>query len=155
MIQPTALVNVFEVQQNRALQQTLPANTTDIPVGKSQPLSPGNIALSIFLFLFAGILEVGGGYLVWKGIREKYRPALCISMGFLTLCAYGLVPCLQPMDQFGRIFAVYGGFFIVLSYAWGYVVDGLILDVGDYVGTGIALAGVCIAWFWPRATAAL
>jgi hypothetical protein len=24
------------------------------------------------------------------------------------------------------------------------------LDLGDYIGTGVALAGVCIAWFWPR-----
>lgn len=32
---------------------------------------------------------------------------------------YGFVPCAQPMSDFGRIYAVYGGFFIVLSYLWG------------------------------------
>ena len=33
-----------------------------------------------------------------------------------------------------RIFAVYGGVFIVMSYAWGYVADGLVLDLGDWIG---------------------
>ena len=33
--------------------------------------------------------------------------------------AYGFIPCLQPMSDFGRIYAVYGGFFIVLSFVWG------------------------------------
>jgi small multidrug resistance family-3 protein len=71
-------------------------------------------------------------------------------MGCLVLIAYGFAPTLQPMTSFGRIFAVYGGFFIVLSYLWGYVFDGMVLDMGDYIGAGISLAGVCIAWFWPR-----
>lgn len=115
-----------------------------------KPLSAASIALSVFLFVIAGILEVGGGYLVWKGIRDKYRPELFIPMGCLVLCAYGFVPCLQPVDSFGRVFAIYGGFFIVLSYAWGYVFDGMKIDTGDFVGAAIALAGVLVCWFWPR-----
>jgi drug/metabolite transporter superfamily protein YnfA len=113
-------------------------------------LSPAGIALSLFLFLFAGVLEIGGGYLVWRGVREKWRPEWTIPLGCVVLCAYGFAPCAQPLDSFGRIYAVYGGFFIVLSYLWGYVFDGMRPDVGDYVGSAIALAGVCVAWFWPR-----
>jgi drug/metabolite transporter superfamily protein YnfA len=60
-----------------------------------------------------GIFEVGGGYLIWIGMRDKYRPALTIPMGCIILAAYGFIPTLQPSDSFGRIFAVYGGFFIV------------------------------------------
>ncbi len=33
---------------------------------------------------------------------------------------YGFIPTLQPTSNFGRLYAVYGGFFIVLSYAWGW-----------------------------------
>jgi drug/metabolite transporter superfamily protein YnfA len=66
------------------------------------------------------------------------------------LIVYGFIPTLQPVSTFGRIFAVYGGFFIVLSYVWAVIFDSFVMDIGDYVGTGISLAGVLITWFWPR-----
>ena len=109
-----------------------------------------NVVVSILLFIFAGILEIGGGYLIWIGVRDKFRPAITIALGCIVLIAYGFVPTLQPSGSFGRIFAVYGGFFIVLSYLWAYVFDGTRPDIGDYIGASIALAGVSIAWFWPR-----
>jgi small multidrug resistance family-3 protein len=108
------------------------------------------ILFSLTLFLIAGLFEIGGGYLVWIGIREKKNPYLFIPLGCLILVGYGFIPTLQPLDSFGRIFAVYGGFFIVLSYLWSYVFDNMKLDTGDYVGSAVALAGVCICWFWPR-----
>lgn len=112
--------------------------------------TPGNIVLSMVLFIIAGLLEVGGGYLMWTGLKEKKQPYLFIPVGAVVLILYGIVPTFQPTNNFGRVFAVYGGFFILLSYLWGYFVDGAPLDIGDYVGTAIALAGVCVAWFWPR-----
>ena len=72
--------------------------------------------------------------------------ALC---GSAALVAYGFVPCLQPLTDFGRLYAVYGGFFIALSYAWGAAFDGFDLDAGDVAGGCIALAGVLVALFWP------
>ena len=67
-----------------------------------------------------------------------------------VLVLYGFLPTLQPLADFGRLYAVYGGVFIVLSYAWGSVVDGMQIDRGDLLGSGLALAGVCVALFWPR-----
>lgn len=43
-----------------------------------------------------------------------------------------------------------GGFFIVLSYLWGWAVDGMRPDAGDWIGCSVALVGVCIAMFWRR-----
>ena len=37
----------------------------------------------------------------------------------MVLVLYGFIPCLQPISDFGRVYAVYGGFFIALSYLWG------------------------------------
>ena len=69
--------------------------------------------ISILLFLLAGLAEIGGGYLVWAGIREKREPAwLYVGSGAVVLILYGFVPTLQPHDSFGRIFGVYSGFFI-------------------------------------------
>ena len=114
--------------------------------------SPALVIWSLFLFLLAGLFEIGGGWLVFVGMRDPGRQprALYIVMGSLVLAAYGFIPTLQPRASFGRIFAVYGGFFIVGSYLWGYAVDGDKLDTGDYIGAALAITGVCIAWFWPR-----
>jgi Uncharacterised BCR, YnfA/UPF0060 family len=51
-------------------------------------------------------------------------------LGALVLVSYGFVPTAQPVDNFGRVFAVYGGFFIILSYLWGWAVDGDRPDTG-------------------------
>lgn len=69
---------------------------------------------------------------------------------FLGACSYGFIPCFQPTSNFGRLYAVYGGFFVVMSYGWGWALDGVKPDVGDYVGAAIAITGVAIAFFWPR-----
>ena len=73
------------------------------------------------------------------------------AAGAAVLVAYGAIPTLQPEGAtFSRVYAVYGGVFIALSYAWGWAVDGDRPDTGDWAGAAIALAGVALAWFWPR-----
>jgi drug/metabolite transporter superfamily protein YnfA len=109
----------------------------------------GNIFLSLVLFLLAGLAEIGGGWLVWQTIREKKEWYLAL-IGSLVLVGYGFIPCAQPVDNFGRVYAVYGGFFILLSYLWGWVVDKQPPDAGDLLGTAIAMTGVLVAFFWPR-----
>ena len=67
---------------------------------------------------------------------------------------YGFIPPLQPLDDFGRLYAVYGGVFIGLSFMWGAKMDGMILDRGDFIGSMVCLVGVCIVLFWKRDEAA-
>jgi drug/metabolite transporter superfamily protein YnfA len=122
----------------------------EVNLEKSNTYTAGAIIFSIFLFILAGILEVGGGYLIWQAVREKVNAKLYIPIGCIILIAYGFVPTLQPINSFGRTFAIYGGFFIVLSYAWGAYFDDMKLDAGDYIGSSIAIAGVLVCWFWPR-----
>jgi drug/metabolite transporter superfamily protein YnfA len=55
-----------------------------------------------------------------------------------------------PALQYCNILHRYGGFFIVLSYAWGWVVDHEAPDKMDCIGSAIALTGVLLAYFWPR-----
>ena len=111
--------------------------------------TPARAARSLCLFVVAGLAEIGGGWLVWQTFRV-HRPWYLAAAGAVVLFVYGVLPTLQPLDSFGRVYAVYGGFFILLSYLWGWAVDGDKPDVGDWVGTGVALAGVCAALFWPR-----
>ena len=107
------------------------------------------VARALAVFVLSGIAEIGGGWLVWKAVRE-HKPWWWALTGSLVLVLYGFLPTLQPTDSFGRIYAVYGGFFIVLSYLWGWIFDGMKPDVGDVLGGSLALAAVLIILFWPR-----
>ena len=111
--------------------------------------TPQTIALSILLFIAAGLLEVGGGWLVWQTVRENKNWTFAAA-GVVALIGYGFVPCLQPTFYFGRVYAVYGGFFIVLAFAWARQLDGYLPDLGDLIGAGIALFGVLVIMLWPR-----
>ena len=111
--------------------------------------TPQTIALSILLFIAAGLLEVGGGWLVWQTVRENKNWTFAAA-GVVALIGYGFVPCLQPTSDFGRVYAIYGGFFIVLAFAWARQFDGYLPDMGDLIGAGIALSGVLVIMLWPR-----
>ena len=101
------------------------------------------------LFVAAAAFEILGGWLVWQFVREK-RSIWFLFLGFVVLMIYGVIPCYQPLDDFGRTYAAYGGIFIVGSYAFARIVDGFRLDVGDFVGGAISLVGVAVAVAWPR-----
>ncbi len=69
--------------------------------------TPGKIALSVFLFLAAGLCEIGGGWLIWHALRGGLVPPperwwqsptalLYIAAGGVTLVGYGYAPFLPP-----------------------------------------------------------
>ncbi len=107
------------------------------------------ITKSLFIFLLAGLCEIGGGYLVWLYLREG-KPIVYALIGAIVLILYGIIPTLQPA-HFGRVYAAYGGIFIVLSLLWGWQVDKIIPDRFDIIGGFIALVGVIVIMYWPRA----
>jgi small multidrug resistance family-3 protein len=75
------------------------------------------ILVSIGLYVFAGLCEIGGGYLVWLWLREGRSLGDGIA-GAAILILYGIIPTFQTA-HFGRVYAAYGGMFIVLSLLWG------------------------------------
>ncbi|HII4498665.1 TPA: YnfA family protein [Clostridium perfringens] len=105
---------------------------------------------SIFYFLLAGVFEIGGGYLIWLWLREG-KSLIYGIIGALVLILYVIIPTLQPENSnFGRVYATYGGIFIVLSILWGWKVDNIIPDKFDLIGGFIALIGVLIIMYAPR-----
>ncbi|MDO8472781.1 MAG: YnfA family protein, partial [Dehalococcoidia bacterium] len=66
-----------------------------------------------------------------------------------ALILYGFIPTLQPAN-FGRVYAAYGGIFIVMAVLWGWLVDKMVPDRFDVIGGLVALAGVFIIMYWPR-----
>lgn len=90
------------------------------------------IAQAVVLFFLAGVAEIGGGWMVWMYVRgggEKSDSSEVVNtttnsttttshndsnvgkpwwwgvVGSIVLVMYGFIPCLQPTDSFGRIYA--------------------------------------------------
>ena len=110
-------------------------------------------AVIVALFFAAGVLEIGGGWMWWQALREG-KPWWYAVIGSAMLCLYGVVPTFQPQtagtEDFGRVYAAYGCWFIMLSLAWGWAIDGNRPDAGDGIGAGLAAVGAVVITFYPR-----
>jgi hypothetical protein len=57
------------------------------------------MAISILIFVVAGLAEIGGGYLVWLWLRESKSYWYGIA-GSILLVFYGIIPTLQSFPLF-------------------------------------------------------
>ncbi|MBE9011892.1 YnfA family protein [Pseudanabaenaceae cyanobacterium LEGE 13415] len=106
------------------------------------------IIRSLLNFFWAGVFEIGGGYLIWQSLREG-KPWWWGLLGGLTLALYGVVATFQTAD-FGRVYAAYGGIFIGMAMIWGWKMDGIAPDRYDWIGAAIAFLGALIMLYAPR-----
>lgn len=103
---------------------------------------------SITLFFVAAVAEIGGGYMIWKWLRER-KGVLFGILGGIVLFIYGVIPTFQPA-QFGRVYAAYGGIFIVSAIIWGIFVDKKKPDRYEVIGSLTAILGAIIIFYAPR-----
>ncbi|MGP4080744.1 YnfA family protein [Pseudalkalibacillus sp. R45] len=107
------------------------------------------MTVAILLFLLAGIAEIGGGYLIWLSLRESYSWYWGL-IGGIVLALYGVIATFQTFPSFGRVYAAYGGVFIVLSVLWGWGIDKKTPDYYDWIGAFICIVGVSVMLWGPR-----
>jgi len=81
-------------------------------------------------------------------VREKKRLALGL-LGGLILFVYGTIQTLQPAN-FGRVYAAYGGIFILSSIIWGAMIDKKKPDRFEIIGSFITIIGATIIFYAPR-----
>jgi small multidrug resistance family-3 protein len=103
---------------------------------------------AVFIFVVAGILEIGGGYLIWMWLRKGWALGYGI-LGALIITACAIVTTFQP-SSFGRVSATYGAFFIVMSLAWAAYFDGFKPDRYDIIGSLTCITGAMIIYWAPR-----
>ena len=103
---------------------------------------------TILIFLLAGICEIGGGYLVWLWLKAE-KPLWYGLSGAFFLFTYGIIGTWQTAS-FARVYASYGGIFVLLSLLWSYQVDHFKPDKYDLIGSAIIVVGAGIIYFMPR-----
>jgi small multidrug resistance family-3 protein len=103
---------------------------------------------SFALFILAGLCEIGGGYLIWLCLKDG-KSWWYGALGGLILVLYGIVATWQTAN-FGRVYAAYGGIFIIMALLWAWKFDGFKPDKYDVIGAIIALIGAGIIIYFPR-----
>jgi len=107
------------------------------------------VVRAALLFALAGLAEIGGGWLIWQWLRAD-RPWPVGLVGALVIVAYGVIPTFQDEPHFGRVYAAYGGVFVVLSLLWGWAADRIAPDRYDLAGAALCLLGVAVIMYAPR-----
>lgn len=86
--------------------------------------------------------------MIWLWLKED-KPFWLGLLGAIIVAFYGVVATWQPAN-FGRVYAAYGGVFIVMAVFWGWKIDGIKPDKFDIIGALIALTGVLVIMHAPR-----
>ncbi|RKS87593.1 small multidrug resistance family-3 protein [Orbus hercynius] len=96
----------------------------------------------IGLFILTALTEILGCYFVYIYLK-KAASTWCLTLAALSLMAFAWLLTLHP-EASGRIYATYGGIYIVVSLIWLRVVDNVKLSSFDFVGAAIILLGTAI-----------
>ena len=69
--------------------------------------------------------------------------------GGIILFIYGIIPTFQP-SHFGRVYAAYGGIFIISSIIWGFLIERKKPDRYEIIGSIVSVSGALIIFYSPR-----
>ena len=102
------------------------------------------------LFFATALAEIVGCFLPWLWLKKGASPLLLLPAA-LSLALFVWLLTLHPVAS-GRVYAAYGGVYVLTALLWLRVVDGVRLSVYDWLGAGVALFGMLIIVAgWGRA----
>lgn len=101
------------------------------------------------LFAVTALAEIVGCYLPWLVLKQG-KTVLLLLPSALSLALFAWLLTLHPSAA-GRTYAAYGGMYIVVALIWLHFMEGIDLTRWDQIGAGIALLGMAVIAFQPRA----
>lgn len=105
--------------------------------------------MTIAAYVIAAVAEIAGCFAFWHVVRCGGTP-LWLLPGVASLIVFAAALTQVEASAAGRVFAAYGGVYIVASLAWMWAVEGLRPDRFDMLGGLVCLAGAAIILFAPR-----
>ena len=105
---------------------------------------------TVALFFITAVAEILGCYLAYLWLAQG-KSAWLLIPATLSLAAFVWLLTLHPTAA-GRVYAAYGGVYIIVALFWLWTVDGIRPTVWDIAGATVALTGMAIIMFAPRST---
>jgi len=103
---------------------------------------------TVLLFVVTAVAEILGCYLPYLWLRKGATPLLLLPAA-CSLALFAWLLTLHPTAA-GRVYAAYGGVYVMTALLWLWIVEGMLPDRWDITGGLIALAGMAIIMFAPR-----
>ncbi|WP_429323246.1 YnfA family protein [Pantoea agglomerans] len=94
------------------------------------------------LFFITALAEITGCFLPWLWLK-KGGSAWLLLPAAASLALFVWLLTLHPAAS-GRVYAAYGGVYVLTALLWLRVVDGVKLSVWDWSGALIAFSGMLI-----------
>lgn len=102
------------------------------------------------LFFATALAEIIGCFLPYLWLKKNASVWLLLPAG-LSLMVFVWLLTLHPAAS-GRVYAAYGGVYVVTALLWLRIVDGVKLSSYDWVGAAVAFCGMLIIVAgWGRA----
>ncbi|MFS6938056.1 YnfA family protein [Neisseria animaloris] len=97
---------------------------------------------TLLLFAATALAEIVGCYLPYVWLRQNGSPWLLLPAA-LSLAVFAWLLTLHPTAS-GRVYAAYGGVYISMALMWLWVVDGVKLQITDWIGVALCLSGMAV-----------
>ena len=94
------------------------------------------------LFFLTALAEIPGGFLPWLWLK-KGMSAWLLRPAAASLALFVWLLTLHPAAS-GRVYAAYGGVYVLTALIWLRVVEGVRLSVWDWTGALVAFCGMLI-----------
>ncbi|VTT28129.1 membrane protein [Klebsiella pneumoniae] len=105
---------------------------------------------TILLFFATALAEIVGCFLPYLWLKKNGSPWLLLPAA-ISLMLFVWLLTLHPAAS-GRVYAAYGGVYVVTALLWLRFIDGVRLSAFDWLGALVAFCGVLIIVAgWGRA----
>ncbi len=94
------------------------------------------------LFFATALAEIIGCFLPWLWLKRSGSPLLLLPAA-CSLAIFVWLLTLHPAAS-GRVYAAYGGVYVVTALLWLRIVDGVKLSLYDWLGAAVAFCGMLI-----------
>lgn len=103
---------------------------------------------TFLLFVVTAIAEILGCYLPYLWLHQG-RSAWLLLPAAASLALFAWLLSLHPSAA-GRVYAAYGGVYILVAIVWLMLVDKVQPTATDWIGVTISLCGMAIIMYGPR-----
>lgn len=100
-------------------------------------------------FLIAALGEILGCYSFWAWLKLG-KSIVWIIPGLFALVIFAVALTRIDASNAGRVYAAYGGVYILSSLIWLWLVEGVKPDQWDLLGVILSVAGTLVILFSPH-----